>query len=190
MPAPAQLVGDEPVAELGVVVVDVDRGVDQVRVVPVALRDRVGLPLVERLLGEAEHPAGHRDRDARRRPGRGPAGTSFWERVAGEVGSGAAQDLVLLLELLGALAQLRSSARHRRPRRARWPAGSRRPGRRTSASEPGRTRRSRSSGDLRQRLITLTGDRDHVAAELLRIRAVGTMPILPARTNPHRQGVN
>jgi protein gp37 len=29
-----ELVGDEPVAELRVVVVDVDRGVDQVRVVP------------------------------------------------------------------------------------------------------------------------------------------------------------
>jgi hypothetical protein len=31
-----QLVGDEPVAELGVVGVDVDDRVDQVRVVPVA----------------------------------------------------------------------------------------------------------------------------------------------------------
>ena len=35
--AGGELVGDEPVAELGVVVVDVDRGVDQVRVVPVPL---------------------------------------------------------------------------------------------------------------------------------------------------------
>jgi hypothetical protein len=59
----AQLVGDEPVAERRVVVVDVDRGVDQVRVVPVALRDWVGVPGVERLLGEAQHPAGHRDGD-------------------------------------------------------------------------------------------------------------------------------
>jgi hypothetical protein len=58
-----ELVGDEPVAELGVVVVDLSGGVDQVRVVPVAPADRVGPPLVERLLGEAEHPAGHRDRD-------------------------------------------------------------------------------------------------------------------------------
>ena len=60
----AQFVGDEPVAEDWVVAVDVDRGVDQVRVVPVALADRVGAPLVERLLGEAGYPAGHRDRDA------------------------------------------------------------------------------------------------------------------------------
>jgi hypothetical protein len=63
-PVPSQLVGDEPVAELGIVVVDVNRGVDQVRVVPVPMADRVGPPPVERLLGEAEHPAGHRDRDA------------------------------------------------------------------------------------------------------------------------------
>jgi hypothetical protein len=58
-----ELVGDEAVAELGVVVVDVDCGVDQVRVVPVALADGIGLPLVERLLGETQHPAGHRDGD-------------------------------------------------------------------------------------------------------------------------------
>ena len=35
MPRCGELVGDEPVPELGVVVVDVDGGVDQVRVVPV-----------------------------------------------------------------------------------------------------------------------------------------------------------
>jgi hypothetical protein len=39
-----ELVGDEPVAELGVVVVDLSAGVDQVRVVPVAPADRVGPP--------------------------------------------------------------------------------------------------------------------------------------------------
>ena len=62
-PQAGELVGDEPVAELGVVVVDVDRGVDEVGVVPVALADGIGAPLVEGLLGEPEHPAGHRDRD-------------------------------------------------------------------------------------------------------------------------------
>jgi hypothetical protein len=61
--AGGQLVSDEPVAELRIVVVDVDRGVDQVCVVPVPLTDRGGLPLVEGLLGEAEHPTGHRDGD-------------------------------------------------------------------------------------------------------------------------------
>jgi len=58
-----ELVGDEAVAELGVVVVDVDGGVDQVRVGPVPVGHGLGLPLVEGLLGEAEHPAGHRDGD-------------------------------------------------------------------------------------------------------------------------------
>lgn len=33
--------------------------VDQVRIRPVPVRDRVGLPFVERLFGEAKHPAGH-----------------------------------------------------------------------------------------------------------------------------------
>ncbi|MDP9776733.1 hypothetical protein J2S58_000356 [Nakamurella flavida] len=61
-----QLVGDEPVPELGVVVVDVDRGVDQVRVVPVASTDRVGAPLVERLLGASRAPG------RSPRPGSGP----------------------------------------------------------------------------------------------------------------------
>src|SRR5215217_7156051 len=41
-----------------------------------------------------------------RRPGLRPAGTSFWEGLAGEVGGRSAQDLVLLLQLLGALSQL------------------------------------------------------------------------------------
>ena len=59
-----EFVGDEPVAEFRVVVVDVDRGVDQVGVVPVPLRDRAFAPGIERLLGETEHPASHRDRNA------------------------------------------------------------------------------------------------------------------------------
>lgn len=36
-------------------------GVDQVRVIPVAVGDRICVPLVEGLLGEAQYPAGHRD---------------------------------------------------------------------------------------------------------------------------------
>ena len=58
-----ELVGDEPVAELGVVVVDVDRGVDQVRVVPVPLADRLGAPLELHELAEPEHQAGQHDGD-------------------------------------------------------------------------------------------------------------------------------
>ena len=59
----AELVRDEPVAEGGVVVMGVPSGVGEVGVVPVALGDRVGPPLIERLFGEAQHPAGHRDGD-------------------------------------------------------------------------------------------------------------------------------
>jgi hypothetical protein len=59
----AELIGDEPVAERGIVGVDVVGGVDQVRVVPVTLTDRIGQPLVVGLCGEAQHPAGHRHRD-------------------------------------------------------------------------------------------------------------------------------
>ena len=101
-----ELVGDEPVAELGVVVVDVERGVDQVRVVPVALADRVGAATGRRPAWRSRAPGRSPRRGSRRRPGQGPAGTSFWERVPGEVRRRPAQDLVLLLELLGALAQL------------------------------------------------------------------------------------
>jgi hypothetical protein len=74
-------------------------------VVPVPLGDRVGEPLVGGLLGEAEDPAGHRNRNPTRgvrASGEvgGPAGTSFWEHAAGEVGRRPTQDLVLLLQLL------------------------------------------------------------------------------------------
>jgi hypothetical protein len=63
--APAgQLVGDEPVPERRVVGVDVTSRVDQVCIVEIPLRDGVLAPLVEGLGGEAEYPAGHRDRDA------------------------------------------------------------------------------------------------------------------------------
>ena len=60
---------------------------------------RVGFPLIERPLEEVQHPAGHRERDA--------FGGEY--QVAGEVGRRAAQDLVLLLELLGALRNSRFS---------------------------------------------------------------------------------
>lgn len=54
--------------ELRVVAVHVEDGVDQVRVVPVAVADRVGAPFVEGLPGEPQHPAGHPNGDLRRRP--------------------------------------------------------------------------------------------------------------------------
>lgn len=50
----------KPIAERGVVVVDVAGGIDEVGVVPITLGHRV-VPFVERLRREAEGPAGHRD---------------------------------------------------------------------------------------------------------------------------------
>ena len=58
-----QFVGDEPIAEFRVVGVDVERGVDQMCVIPVMLRHGIFAPLIERLLRKAEDPAGHRDGD-------------------------------------------------------------------------------------------------------------------------------
>ncbi len=58
-----QLVGDEAVPECRVGIVDLQRGLDQVGVGPVPCAHGVGLPLVEGLRRELEHPAGHHDGD-------------------------------------------------------------------------------------------------------------------------------
>lgn len=55
-----EFVGDEPVAEGGIVGVDVQCGVNQVRILPVTGRHRAGSPPVVALLAELQHPAGHR----------------------------------------------------------------------------------------------------------------------------------
>jgi len=52
VPGLVQLVGEQPVAELRVVVVGVDKRVGEVRVGPLPPGDRVGLPLAERLRAE------------------------------------------------------------------------------------------------------------------------------------------
>ena len=52
-----QVVGDQPVAQAGTLCMHVDRGVDQVRIVPVTLEDRIREPLVVGLSGETQHPA-------------------------------------------------------------------------------------------------------------------------------------
>ncbi len=51
-----EFVADEPVAERGIILVGIPRGVGQVGVVPITLGDRVGAPLIERLFGEALSP--------------------------------------------------------------------------------------------------------------------------------------
>lgn len=58
-----EFVGDEPISESSVVATDVDDGVGEVRVVPVAARARSRPPLVERLTREPEHSGGYRHRD-------------------------------------------------------------------------------------------------------------------------------
>jgi hypothetical protein len=49
--------------ERRIVAVYVQGRVDQLRIVPVPLADRVLAPGIEGLLGKAQHPAGHRDRN-------------------------------------------------------------------------------------------------------------------------------
>lgn len=58
-----ELIGDQAVAELRVIGVDVVGDVDQVRLLHITIADRGRAPLVEGLLAEAQHPAGHRYRD-------------------------------------------------------------------------------------------------------------------------------
>ena len=189
-----QLVGDEAVAELRIVVVDVDRGVDQMRVVPVALADRGGLPRVERLLRSCRARGRSPRHGSCWRRALGPAGTSFWEHVAGEVRRRPAQDLVLLLQLLGSLTQL-AVLGLQVPASAQSAGcgGPSRPGVLAvgDLQSPGETglRDSEAPRDPGDGLVVLAGDRDHVAPEL-QGSGLGTVLILPARPQPHRQGVN
>jgi hypothetical protein len=60
-PASWEFVGDEAVPERGIVGVDVEGRVDQVRIIPITLCQWSFKPLVERLGGEPQYPAGHRD---------------------------------------------------------------------------------------------------------------------------------
>lgn len=71
-----QFVGEEPVAEGWIVVVQVKQHIGQVRVVPIALAEGILEPLVVTLLGKAQHRRSAR-RGSLRRPVLGPAGTSF-----------------------------------------------------------------------------------------------------------------
>jgi hypothetical protein len=59
----ADLVGEEPVAELGIVAMGVEDRVRQLRLVPLGVADRAGEPPVVGLTGDLEDPARHRDGD-------------------------------------------------------------------------------------------------------------------------------
>jgi len=71
MPASASSSVREPVAECGVVLVDAQRDIDGMGVVPVPLRDWIFEPLVVPLGREPQHPARHRDRHPDAGVGRG-----------------------------------------------------------------------------------------------------------------------
>jgi hypothetical protein len=66
-----ELVGEEPVAERGVVLVDPQQSVDDVSVVPVSLGHGLLEPLVVPLGRQAQDPARHRDRHPDAGTGRG-----------------------------------------------------------------------------------------------------------------------
>jgi hypothetical protein len=66
-----RLVGEEPVAQSGVVLMDVVEHLDEVGVVPVPLGHRVFEPLVVPLGREPQDPARHRDRHPDAGTGRG-----------------------------------------------------------------------------------------------------------------------
>jgi hypothetical protein len=97
--------------------------------------------------------------------------TRFREGVAGEVGGRTAQDLVLLLQLSGPRArlavlrlQIATLCRAGPVDPAVLAAGDPHPPVQARLGDP------EAPSHLRDQLITLTGDRDHVAAELRRIR--------------------
>src|SRR4029453_10210596 len=57
------LIGEEPIAELGIVPVGVADGVRYIRLVELGCGDRVGQPPVVGLTSDLEDPARHRDGD-------------------------------------------------------------------------------------------------------------------------------
>src|SRR4051794_30710970 len=126
-------------------------------------------------------------RESRRRPGRGPAGTSFWGNLFREVRGRPAQDFVLLLEQLVAFTQLPKL--RRLARRGTGPdpvidVGDLQPALQTRLGDPEVLR------DLRDRRVALTGDRDHVTSELGRERFRHDRHPPSEDPRPHRSGVN
>ena len=156
---------DEPIPELRVAPVDVDRRVEQMRVVPVALCHRVLLPGVERLLAELQHPIGHRDGNPFSGEVKDQRGTPFWGHVLGEIGSRPTQDLYLLLQHpdpLAGLAQL-----HRLRRAHPGPLAVLDVGQAQPAVQSG-LRDAEVLGDLADRRLAFAGDREHVITKLFR----------------------
>lgn len=130
-----------------------------------------------RLLGETEHPAGHRHRDSvggkveDQRVGHfGPTSraknAAAWRRISFSCSSN-------LLRLRSSRNSADSPGSH--PGVAVFDVGQFQPAVQTRLADPEVLR------DLGYRSLALTGDRDHVTAELGR-NAFGTMNILPVKT--------
>jgi hypothetical protein len=162
-----------------------------VRVVPAAPADLGRPSIVERLLGEAQHPAGHRDRDLSGGEVDRPAGTSCREHITREVGRCPARGLVLLLEPPVPLPQLpRSRSSAESSPAADGPAA------RPSSRSAIRNQQARQDSEIPKLRATWAIDwaPRRVAAITSRPNSSGQgvrkLRIAPGRTNPHRQGVN
>jgi hypothetical protein len=173
--------------------VDVVGGVDQVCVVPVALAHRLRQPLVVGLRGEAQHPAGHRDGDL--------LGGEFTDQRVNHSGARRGGS------------RPSPAAGSRSPAPAAWCAGAAPAapptrlacGRPHDRSSPAARRRPCRSAILNQRCRQDSESRSRGGLERSALRCeptaitsrrnpagsgLGTMPILRARPQPRRQGVN
>jgi hypothetical protein len=163
--AGGEFVSDEPVPERQIIAMDIEGGVDQVRVVSVPLRHRIALPGIEGLPGEAGHPAGHHD-------GNTIGGKAGDQRAAhfGEISRAKYAAARRRISFSCSSARFRFfSSRNSADSLLVTPGQIPSP---TPASFSQRCRHDsqipKSFGDLRQRGITLPGHRDHIPAELQR----------------------
>src|SRR5215831_601617 len=181
-----ELAGDEPVPERRVVMVDAHRGVDQVCFIPGPVADWVLLPRVERLLAKAQHPAGHRDGDP----------------VSGKVEDQREPHFGLISRAKNAAARRKtsfscsSSLLRRRSSRSSADSAAVTPGRVPSSISASFSQRCRQDSEIPKsfaicetgacplRATATTSRRNSIG------NGLGTLIILPARTDPHRQGVN
>src|SRR3954451_7165667 len=163
-------------------------------VVPVALGHGVGLPLVEGLLGEAEHPAGHRDGDVL-------GGELLDQRVDHFGRTSRAKYAVarrrISFSCSSSLFRRRSSRSSADSSFAPPPPRSPLAGRvRPSSRSAIFSQRCRQDSEIPKSRATWETEASPLRATAMTSRrnsagnGLGTMPILPARPKPHRQGVN
>src|SRR6185312_11178115 len=184
--AGGQLVSDEPVAERRVIGVDIQGGVDQMCLIPVPVADRALLPRIEGLLGEAQHPAGHRDRDT-------VSGQVKDQRVAhfGAISraKNAAARRRISFSVSSVLFRLRSSRNSADSLLVT-------PGRTPSSTSASLSQRCRQDSEIPKSFAICDSGASPLRATATTSRrnsmgnAFGMPIILPARTDPHRQGVN